>query len=131
MGHSPCPLWVISGHVQRNSQCPLWANSGHCQHHVRQTHTLIDLAPAMSRYQLVQYLPPEKWLHGLNGYKEVIDTVSWGLEQLGHQVTYSVGRIDSGATNIIFGAQVIPVAMLKELPHGTIIYNFEQLRGFQ
>ena len=24
-----CPLWVISGHVQRTSRCPLSANSGH------------------------------------------------------------------------------------------------------
>ena len=27
-----CPLWVKSGHVQRNSACPLSANSGHCVH---------------------------------------------------------------------------------------------------
>ena len=26
---SPCPLWVISGHLRRTSRCPLSANSGH------------------------------------------------------------------------------------------------------
>ena len=31
-------------------------------------------------------------MHGLNGYKEVIETVSWGLEQLGHQVSYAVNK---------------------------------------
>ena len=68
-------------------------------------------------------------MHGLNGYKEVIDTVSWGLEQLGHRVTYSVNGIATEATNIVFGAQVMPVAALQQLPKGTIIYNFEQMRG--
>jgi hypothetical protein len=27
-------------------------------------------------------------MHGLNGNKEVIETVAWGLEQLGHRATY-------------------------------------------
>ena len=51
-----------------------------------------------------------------------------GLEQLGHRATYAVNEGAPGATNIVFGAQVMPVAALAELPPGTIIYNFEQLR---
>jgi hypothetical protein len=27
-------------------------------------------------------------MHGFNGYKEVIETVAWGLEQLGHRAAY-------------------------------------------
>lgn len=68
-------------------------------------------------------------MHGLNGYKEVIETVTWGLERLGHRVSYAINAAAADATNIVFGAQVMPVAALKQLPDNTIIYNFEQLRG--
>jgi hypothetical protein len=82
----------------------------------------------MSRYHLMHCIPGPR-LHGLNGYKEVIETIGWGLEQLGHQVTYAVNAIASDAVNIIFGAQVLPIATLKQLPANTIIYNFEQMRN--
>jgi len=70
-------------------------------------------------------------MHGLNGYKEVIETVAWGLEQLGHRATYAVNEIASDATNIVFGAQVMPITAIRQLPNNTIIYNFEQMRGVQ
>lgn len=70
-------------------------------------------------------------MHGLNGYKEVIESVRWGLLELGHNVSYSVNKYDSSATNIIFGAQVLPIDFLKQLPSDSIVYNFEQLRGLQ
>lgn len=68
-------------------------------------------------------------MHGLNGYIEVIQTVKWGLEQLGHQVSYAINNFDSNATNIVFGAQMLPIDMMMKLPDDTIMYNFEQLRG--
>ncbi len=82
----------------------------------------------MAHFQLVHCLGGSQ-VHGLNGYKDVIDTVQWGLEQLGHQVRYSVNEPSPDATNIIFGAQVLPLEALAALPDGTIIYNFEQIRG--
>jgi len=66
---------------------------------------------------------PDPRMHGLNGYKEVIETVAWGLEQLGHQVTSAVNRIDHEATNIVFGAQVMPIEALMQVPSSTIVYN--------
>jgi hypothetical protein len=83
----------------------------------------------MSPYNLVHCIIPNPRAHGLKGYKEVIETVRWGLEQLGHYVTYAVNEVAIDATNIVFGAQVMPVAALRQLPDNTIIYNFEQLRG--
>lgn len=80
----------------------------------------------MGHYHLLHCIPHPR-MHGLNGYKEVIETVAWGLEQLGHQVTYAINEPASGATNIVFGGQVMPVAALQQLPDGTIIYNFEQM----
>jgi len=72
---------------------------------------------------------PHPRLHGLRGYSEVIETIRWGLEKLGHQVSYAVNNLNSAATNIIFGAQMLPLDYLRQLPPDTIIYNFEQTRG--
>jgi hypothetical protein len=82
----------------------------------------------MSSYHLMHCIPHPR-MHGLNGYKEVIETIAWGLEKLGHQVTYAVNKPAVDATNIIFGAQVMPIVALKQMPDDTIIYNFEQMRG--
>ena len=67
-------------------------------------------------------------MHGLNGYREVIDTVIWGLEELGHKVGYSLNTLSTTATNIIFGAQMMALETLEELPPQTIVYNFEQIK---
>lgn len=82
----------------------------------------------MKKFHLFHPIPHPK-MHGLNGYKEVIESVEWGLKQLGHEVTYAVDRYSPDATNIIFGAQVVPVAILEQLPKNSIVYNFEQMRG--
>jgi hypothetical protein len=82
----------------------------------------------MTHYHLMHCVPADRTMHGLHGYKELIDTIAWGLEQLGHRVSYALNETMGDATNIIFGAQVMPIAALKRLPHGTIIYNLEQLR---
>jgi hypothetical protein len=82
----------------------------------------------MARFHLAHVIPHPR-LHGLNGYREVIESVQWGLEQLGHQVTYGVNRFSNKTTNIIFGAQVLPADIQRQLPANSIIYNFEQLRG--
>jgi hypothetical protein len=81
----------------------------------------------MAHFHLMHCIPDPR-MHGLTGYKEVIETVAWGLEQLGHRATYAVNDRASGATNIVFGAQVMTVSALSDLPPGTVIYNFEQLR---
>jgi len=81
----------------------------------------------MAHYHLMHCIPDPR-MHGLNGYKEVIETVAWGLEQFGHQVSYALNQAAPDATNIVFGAQVMSLGALKQLPAGTIIYNFEQLR---
>jgi len=82
----------------------------------------------MTHYHLMHCVPPDPRMHGLNGYKEVIETVAWGLQQLGHQVSYALNQSERDAINFVFGAQVLPIDALKRLPEGTIIYNFEQWR---
>lgn len=82
----------------------------------------------MSRFHLMHSILNPR-VHGLNGYRDVIDTIQWGLEQLGHEVTYSVNEADSSAINIIFGAQTLPIDFLEQLPSSSIVYNMEQLRN--
>lgn len=74
---------------------------------------------------------PHPRMHGLNGYMEVIETLAWGLQFLGHNVTYALNHGEPEATNIVFGAHVLPIEFLEQLPAASIIYNFEQMRGLQ
>jgi len=82
----------------------------------------------MKRYHLAHIIPHPR-LHGFNGFVEVIDTVAWGLERLGHRITRDVNKFAADATNILFGAQMLPVEVQKELPPDTIVYNFDPLRN--
>jgi hypothetical protein len=84
--------------------------------------------PLAKRFNLVHILPSPR-LHGLNGYREVIDSVAWGLNQLGHEVTLGLNQFESDAVNIIFGFQMLKERQLRELSRDTIIYNFEQIAG--
>lgn len=83
----------------------------------------------MPRINLVHCLLHPTRPHGLLGYAEVIETVQWGLEQLGREVTRSINQPAPACLNIFFGAQVLPVPVLESLPQGSIIYNFEQMRN--
>jgi hypothetical protein len=74
---------------------------------------------------------PNARLHGLNGYKEVIDTLAWGLTEIGHDASYAINAFDPKATNIVFGAQMLPVELLKRLPADSIIYSLEQARNLK
>jgi hypothetical protein len=86
----------------------------------------------MSNFRLVHLIPGRTthllW-HGLIGCKEVIETIYWGLEQLGHQVSYAVNHFSLSSINIVFGVQNILFKDLEKFPDDTIIYNLEQLRG--
>ena len=84
----------------------------------------------MSKFNLMHYIPDTR-LHGLYGYMEVIESVEWGLKELGHEVDYSVNKYNQTAINIIFGAHLLPIDVLKQLPENTIAYNFEQMRGLE
>jgi hypothetical protein len=77
----------------------------------------------------IAHIVPGKAAHGLHGYKDVIDTVAWGLRELGHTVSYGLNEFSTQGRNIVFGAQVLEPAMLEQLPEDTIVYNFEQGRN--
>jgi hypothetical protein len=84
----------------------------------------------MSRYHLMHCIPHPR-LHGLHGYKEVIETLEWGLRQLGHAPRYASNAFDPSATNIVFGAHMLPVESLERLPGNSIVYSLEQARNLR
>jgi hypothetical protein len=78
------------------------------------------------RFHLTHIVPDPR-LHGLNGYLEVMETVRWGLEALGHQVSTARNAAVPGAINILFGAQLLSEAEVESLPADSIVYNLEQI----
>lgn len=84
----------------------------------------------MKKVHLVHLIPSER-LHIFHGYDEIIETIRWGLVQLGHEVTHAINRFDQSRTNILFGAQMLSVEALKRLPANSIIYNLEQFAGLE
>lgn len=81
----------------------------------------------MTKYHIMHCIPHPR-MHGLHGYKEIIDSFIWCLQALGHTVGYGVNQYDLSATNIIFGVQMLSVETQKQLPTDTIVYNLEQMR---
>ena len=80
------------------------------------------------RFHIVHVVPDPK-LHGLYGYREVIETLQWGLTSLGHPVTVATNAFSADSVNIVLGFQMLPAPELEHAPPDTIAYNFEQLAG--
>lgn len=80
---------------------------------------------------LVPHAGTRSLMHGLYGYREVIETVCWGLSDLGYDVTVSENGFRGGCVNIVLGAQMLADAELQRLPPESIIYNFEQIGGMR
>lgn len=81
----------------------------------------------MKKFHLMQVVPPHR--HKLLGCNEMIETIKWGLEQLGYEVSHAINSFYPDCRNIIFGAQVLPIEFIQQFPDDTIIYNVEQMRG--
>ena len=61
------------------------------------------------------------------GYREIVETLQWGLSQLGYDVTATTSSLANDRTNIIIGGQMLPPADLERLPPDTIFYHLEQI----
>jgi hypothetical protein len=80
----------------------------------------------MTRFNIVHVAG--KGIGGTEAYREVIDSVRWGLSELGHDVTCSRNRFNREAANILFGGHLLGGSLLDS-PPDTIYYNLEQIRG--
>ncbi len=84
----------------------------------------------MTRFNIAHIVPDRRGrslMHGLYGYREVIDTLQWGLNDIGCDTTVHENSFIAERTNIVLGAQMLSNSELQRLPPETIIYNFEQI----
>lgn len=96
----------------------------------------------MKSFHIIHIFPKDN--DGPSGYNEVIKSVMWGLNALGHKTSYArfeysaiysdiekfENHINYNGINIVFGAQIIAMPLLEKLPKDTIIYNLEQRVGY-
>jgi hypothetical protein len=81
----------------------------------------------MSRFQIV-LVRPDGFADG-EAFREVAETLQFGLRSLGHAADISENAFSAGATNIVLGGHLIAPACAGLVPSGSILYNLEQLGG--
>ncbi|HEY1921577.1 MAG TPA: glycosyltransferase [Tepidisphaeraceae bacterium] len=79
------------------------------------------------RFHIVHIISNPR-LHGLFSYSELIGTLQWGLNELGHDTTAAVNSVGRDRTNIVLGGQMLGEGV-KQFPPDTIFYNTEQMVG--
>jgi hypothetical protein len=60
-------------------------------------------------------------------YREVAETVHWGLKELGYMSTFSVNQFHPEHWNILFGGQSLKPEEITRIPQKSIFYNLEQI----
>src|SRR5688500_5029299 len=83
----------------------------------------------MGKFTVVHVLPDG--VPGPRGYAELIESLVWGLRELGHQAEARVNNVVGGTRNIVVGFQMLGHELVKRLPDDTIVYNLEQLAARQ
>lgn len=81
----------------------------------------------MSRFHIT-LIRPEGFLH-TEAFREVAETLQFGLRSLGHTAQIRENAIDAAATNILLGAHLFSPEDASMIPPGSIMYNLEQLGG--
>ncbi len=83
------------------------------------------------RFNLVHVVAGKRISHGLYGYAEVIESVRWGLEALGHEIAVTTNAVAKESVNMLFGFQLVNEIQMTAMPANTIIYNLEQLANLE
>ena len=83
----------------------------------------------MGKFQ-VTLIRPQGYLH-TEAFREIAETLQFGLRSLGHAATIAENVIDRSATNLLLGAHLLSSQDARLVPPGSIIYNLEQLGGAQ
>ena len=83
----------------------------------------------MSTFQIV-LIRPAAYLH-TEAFREIAETLQFGLRSIGHKAEVGENVFDSGATNLILGAHLLSPGQARQVPRGSILYNLEQIGGAQ
>jgi SAM-dependent methyltransferase len=81
----------------------------------------------MPRFQIT-LVRPQDYLHS-EVFREVAETLQFGLRSLGHAAQIQENLFDAGATNIFLGAHLLTPQQAGIVPPGSVLYNLEQLGG--
>jgi SAM-dependent methyltransferase len=81
----------------------------------------------MSRFHIT-LVRPDGYLH-TEAFREVAETLKFGLQSLGHTAHVQENAVDAMATNILLGAHLLTPDEALIVPPGSIVYNLEQLGG--
>ncbi len=81
----------------------------------------------MSRFQIT-LVRPEGFLH-TEAFREVAETLQFGLRSIGHTAHIQENVIDAAATNILLGTHLLSPQDALMVPPGSVLYNLEQLGG--
>src|SRR5580700_444971 len=76
-------------------------------------------------FNIVHMLPPG--IHAMMGYREVAETLHWGMQQLGHDSVLSVNQFDPQRWNIVLGGQTLQPGDLEQIPKTSVFYQLEQI----
>ncbi|WP_257128004.1 hypothetical protein [Burkholderia sp. MSMB1835] len=69
---------------------------------------------------------PEGYAHS-GAFTELAEVIAYGLEDLGHGVSFSENNMMAGARNIVIGCHLADPGATGHVPNDTIIVNTEQL----
>lgn len=79
----------------------------------------------MSRFQIT-LIRPEGFLH-TEAFREVAETLQFGLRSFGHTARIQENVLDGAAANLMLDSHLLSPADALALPFGSILYNLEQL----
>jgi hypothetical protein len=74
----------------------------------------------------ITLIRPPGYVHS-DAFREVAETVLFGLRNLGYAVELSENQITHTPRTIVFGAHMLDRGVVDNLPPSTIIYNLEQI----
>jgi hypothetical protein len=74
----------------------------------------------------ISIIHPQGYAHK-EAFREVAETLQYGLRGIGHTARILENSVDSTVTNILLGAHLLNEDEGKTIPPGSIIYNLEQL----
>lgn len=78
-------------------------------------------------FNLTLFRPDHPRFRIMDSHLEVMLSLQWGLQALGHDCSMLVNRFDPQRTNIVFGWIIgAQLGALDGLPADSVLYNFEQ-----
>jgi SAM-dependent methyltransferase len=81
----------------------------------------------MTRFQIT-IVRPLGYQHS-DCFRELAETLLYGLRALGHSASIQENAFDPCATNILLGAHLLTPQQTDAIPRGSVIYNLEQIGG--